>query len=72
MYKFDLFDDIPVNSRICIYGAGETGLYVKKFIELTRCDIKIICFIDSFKSGKLADLDVINISISMNWKENTI
>ncbi|WP_169742925.1 radical SAM/SPASM domain-containing protein [Desulfobacter vibrioformis] len=41
---------IPQNSRVAIYGAGESGRKIKIIIEYLRPDIKILFFIDSFKS----------------------
>jgi len=57
------FDDIPQNSKICIYGTGSRSIHFSKFINIFRKDIKIICFIDSFKKdGKIDDIKILNLN----------
>ncbi|OGI00297.1 MAG: hypothetical protein A2Y25_01560 [Candidatus Melainabacteria bacterium GWF2_37_15] len=57
-----LLKDIPADSKICIYGAGKTGLIFKEGIELSRKDIEIICYIDTYKTENLAGIEVIKVS----------
>ncbi len=56
-----IFKKIPENSKICIYGTGETGIFAKLLLDFIRDDIKVICYLDSFKSGKLNGLDIIKV-----------
>lgn len=58
----NLTGNIPLNSRICIYGSLKVGIFLKRFLELTRKDVKIVCFLDSFKSGIIDNLKIINIA----------
>ncbi|MEI8388888.1 MAG: hypothetical protein WCG23_03275 [bacterium] len=58
----NLTDNIPLNSRICIYGSLKVGIFLKRLLELTRKDVKIVCFLDSFKSGIIDNLEIINIA----------
>ena len=51
----DFISQIPQNSKIVILGAGICGQAVKKEIDLTRPDIKILYFVDSYKEGKRTD-----------------
>ncbi len=39
-------ENIPQNSKIAIYGAGEAGVSVKKHIEKNRPDLNLVCFFD--------------------------
>ena len=52
---------IPEGSNIAIFGTGEIGLEIKKFIDKNRPDLKINFFIDSYKSGKCEDINIINL-----------
>ncbi len=52
---------IPKNSKICIYGSGETGVIVKNFINIFRKDLEIICFLDSFNSGEINNTKIYSI-----------
>ena len=62
MNRSNLLKDIPKNSKLCIYGTGETGISIKKIIELTRNDLEVVYFIDSFKSGTLENLEIIPVT----------
>ncbi len=56
-----IFKEISENSRICIYGTGETGIFVKLLLDFLRGDVKVVCYLDSFNSGSLNGLDIIKI-----------
>ncbi len=45
--------EIPENATVCIYGAGLSGHVLLERINKKRPDIKVRCFLDSFKSQKL-------------------
>jgi len=52
MYKFtDLTQEIPKNSKICLYCSNELSVFYKKLVELKCPDVEIVCFLDSFKEG---------------------
>src|SRR3989339_597599 len=62
-----LSEDIPHNSRICIYGTGKRGLILKKYLAKHREDIDIKCFIDSYRNnGTIDGLEVVNINSFSN------
>jgi len=55
MYKFsNLTQEIPKNSKVCLYCSTDLSVFYKKLLELKRPDVEIICFLDSFKES-LAD-----------------
>ena len=47
------------NASICIYGSGSFARKFYAFISETRKDVKICCFIDSFKNGLIDGKDII-------------
>lgn len=57
--SIDALQKIPVNSKVCLYGAGEGGDIFKRALEDAREDIQIICFVDSFKRGNKDGLRII-------------
>ena len=71
MFVFSL-DDIPQNSKICIYGKGLRAEHLQKFINRFGKNIEVVCFIDSLdledfiKSGREYDFIVI---ASVFWQE---
>lgn len=65
----NLFNDIPQNAKICIYGSGDIGLLYKTMIEKIRKDVTVQCFLDSFKEGEISGLKIIKIS---DFKESNI
>jgi len=56
-----ILKEIPLNTEICIYGAGETGIFIKDLLNDVRKDIKISYFLDSFKSGNVDDIEIIKL-----------
>lgn len=60
----NLLGEIPKNSRICIYGdTGTKYTNIKRFVELFRPDIKIICFLELYRENENIDgTEVINIT----------
>ena len=54
-------DELPNNASIHIYGAGSFGMMLHDSIVFYRPDIKIINFIDSFKTGAFLNSPIINI-----------
>ncbi len=44
-------DDLLPQSKITIFGAGETGQEFAKKLRFSRPDIEIVCFIDSYRNG---------------------
>ncbi len=53
-----LFAQIKENSKVGIYGTCDLGLEIRKKLKIIRPDIKLVCFLDSFKSGKIDDIDI--------------
>lgn len=53
-----LFSKIKANVKIAIYGTCDLGLKIKENLEILRPDIKLVCFLDSFKSGKIDNLEI--------------
>ncbi len=51
--------ELPFNSRICLYGAGEGARHFKRRLERDRKDAKVICCIDDFKRGEKDGMKII-------------
>lgn len=56
--KEDLFDKIPKNANVVIFGAGEIGKKIYNDIKEQREDVNIIGFIDNFITGKCFNLQI--------------
>lgn len=54
-------DSLPINARICIYGAGKIGIAIRNKFALERPDIKFKFFVDSYKTGELDDYKIIKV-----------
>ncbi len=54
----EFFDNIKKNSTIAIYAAGIHGIAFKNYIEKNRPDIKILCFFDAYKDGKIDGYEI--------------
>ncbi len=52
-------DELPIGSRVCLYGAGTAGNNVKRLIEKTRNDISIAYFVDDYKKGQKDGIEVL-------------
>ncbi len=53
-----LFDKIPQNATVAIFGACSVGGNILKDLLLKRKDVKTICFIDNKKQGEFLDLPI--------------
>ena len=53
-----LFDRIPNNANIAIFGAAQLGEKIFNDINLKRKDVKLSCFIDNFKTGIFCNLPI--------------
>jgi len=51
--------DLPFNSRVCLYGAGEVGISLFLLLREQRPDVKVVCFVDSYKSGERHGITII-------------
>ena len=60
MYLNNL-EQLEQNSSIYIYGAGSHGHSLYDSIKFYRSDIKVLGFIDGFKSGELFKLPIYKI-----------
>ncbi len=56
-----LFNKIPENAHIAIFGASELGEKILNDIHLKRKDVKVTCFIDNFKKGTFCNLPVYSL-----------
>ena len=67
-YYLDV-SELPARCRIAIYGAGSAGVKFKSDLDSKRQDVKVLYFVDSFKSGMIEHIpilhpsDIINIDI---------
>jgi MoaA/NifB/PqqE/SkfB family radical SAM enzyme len=52
-------DEIPLNSSVCIYGAGEAAGNFAARLRKKRKGVKILCYLDTFKTGKKENLDIL-------------
>ncbi len=59
---------LPKRSSILIYGAGGKGQNFRAMVEVERPDVKLLGFLDTFKSGNLVGLPVTCIS---DYNHNT-
>ena len=67
--EFLYVNQLPANSKICLFGADGSGLSLRKQINNERKDIAIPYFIDSFKTEKyIDDTEIINIENLQNIK----
>lgn len=44
--------DVPEHARLCLYGAGEVGMSLFLLLKERRPDVRVVCFVDSFKNGE--------------------
>jgi hypothetical protein len=65
---------LPKKQSVHIYGAGSMGKMLYDAIVFYRSDVKIINFIDGFKTGEFLNLPIININdfIDKHESENII
>lgn len=60
MKKLINLNELQINSRICIYGTGHYGLALFQFLKKERPDIKIVKFIDTYRTGSIFGIDIIS------------
>ena len=65
-----LFNKIPENANIAIFGAAELGEKILNDINLKRKDVKVICFIDNFKKGTFCNLPIYSLKKYIDKKSN--
>lgn len=56
----DKLDDLPKNSRICLYGAGLAGGNVKRLIDTSRQDVTVVYFVDDYKKGERDGIPIVH------------
>lgn len=61
MWKCITASSIPAGSRVAIYGTGSRGRDFAKLLGQTRTNVEVVCFIDSFQSGELDGLPVLQV-----------
>lgn len=52
---------LPQGAKVAIYGAGEAGTSVKKYIQENRPDINIVCFFDESAKGQIDGIEINHI-----------
>jgi len=55
------FNEIPKNSKICIYSIRPLEQSFANLIKIFRKDIEILCFLDSSQIGEIANIKIIKI-----------
>ena len=55
-------DEIPLNGKIAIYGASTTGKRVHELVRSHRSDVSIVCYLDTYKSGSIGKLPIVELS----------
>ena len=53
------FAEIPQNARLALYGAGKAGRKFRRNIDVLRPDVRVVCYLDTFKTGKFDGLDIV-------------
>lgn len=62
-------NEIPNNYNVLIFGAGLTGKKIYNIINENRNDIKILGFIDSFKTGNFLSKQIYSLSDISNFSD---
>ena len=65
-----LFDRIPNNANIAIFGAAQLGEKIFNDINLKRKDVKLSCFIDNFKTGIFCNLPIYSLKNYIDKRQN--
>ena len=65
-----LFNRIPQNARVAIFGACSLGSEIYKDILINRKDVIVNCFIDNNKEGVFRDLPILKLQDIVNQKAN--
>lgn len=51
-------DELPVAAKLALFGAGETGQEFARKLKLTRPDIEVVCFFDSYRVGAWENIPI--------------
>lgn len=62
-------EQVSQNCRVAIYGAGNAGCGLKKYIDEYRKDINIKFFVDAFQSGSKENITIISPEDLVNRKD---
>ena len=52
LFSLKFLSDLPYNAKVYIYGAEKFGNEIHSIMKKFRFDVKILGFIDTFRSGK--------------------
>ena len=63
-------EELPVNSKLALYGAGETGQEFVRKLQMDRPDIDIVCFFDSYRDGSWENIPILKSSKIENLDAN--
>ncbi|MBF0565054.1 MAG: radical SAM protein [Nitrospirae bacterium] len=53
--------ELPCDCSVAIYGAGQSGRALRKLLGGLRPDVRVLAFVDSFASGVVDSLEVVNV-----------
>ncbi|MDH5769372.1 MAG: FkbM family methyltransferase [Nitrospirota bacterium] len=51
-------DDLPDNSKLALFGAGETGQEFVRKLRSDRGDVEVVCFFDSYREGVWGNIPI--------------
>ena len=65
-----LFNKIPQNARVAIFGTCIIGGEIYKDILINRKDVNVTCFIDNKKDGEFCNLPILKLNELITQKDN--
>jgi FkbM family methyltransferase len=51
-------NELPAASKIALFGAGETGQEFVRKLRISRPDVEVVCFFDSFSEGSWENISI--------------
>lgn len=52
-------EDLPQNITVSLYGAGEGGRFVQRYLAMNRKDITLTCCLDDYRTGFVLGLPIV-------------
>lgn len=52
-------EDLPQNIAVSLYGAGEGGRFVQRYLAMNRKDITLTCCLDDYRTGFVLGLPIV-------------
>ena len=65
------FEDLPKNSKCCLYGSGQSGKVILNGLNYHRPDITVPFLVDTYKTGTCFGLEIIKPQALCNEKRNS-